>query len=211
MTHDASEEVKEKLANMSNEEITESLKQAIENIGIKPTKIHKVQKTNQGIKIQCISDKEVEELYNIEWNNLFKGIKVVEQWSKIILHGVSKHIIDFERDKSEEIIVQIEDTNHGIKIRKVKPLTKWPWNPNAPTQSIIISMKHSEEADECIIDGMNIKHRSFRPERYTPQCRINQCFNCEAYGHKMNICTRKTRCGKCAQEHDTRKCESEMI
>ncbi len=66
MTHDASEEVKEKLANMSNEEITESLKQAIENIGIKPTKIHKVQKTNQGIKIQCISDKEVEELYNIE-------------------------------------------------------------------------------------------------------------------------------------------------
>src|SRR5437762_2580094 len=30
-THDASEEVKEKLANMSNEEITESLKQAIEN------------------------------------------------------------------------------------------------------------------------------------------------------------------------------------
>jgi len=51
---------------------------------------------------------------------------VVEQWSKIILHGVSKHIIDFERDKSEEIIVQIEDTNHGIKIRKVEPLTKQP-------------------------------------------------------------------------------------
>ena len=50
-TRDASEEVKEKLANMSNEEITESLKQAIENIGIDPTKIHKVQKTNQGIKI----------------------------------------------------------------------------------------------------------------------------------------------------------------
>jgi len=50
-THDASEEVKEKLANMSNEEITESLKQAIENIRIDPTKIHKAQKTNQGIKI----------------------------------------------------------------------------------------------------------------------------------------------------------------
>ena len=44
-TRDASDEVKEKLANMSNEEITESLKQAIENIGIEPTKIHKAQKT----------------------------------------------------------------------------------------------------------------------------------------------------------------------
>jgi len=66
----------------------------------------------------------VEELYNIEWNNLFKGIEVVKQWSMIILHGVSKHAIDFERDKSEEIIAQIEDTNHSIKIRKVKPLMK---------------------------------------------------------------------------------------
>ena len=48
---DASEEVKEKLANMSNEEITESLKQAIENIEIEFIKIHKAQKINQGIKI----------------------------------------------------------------------------------------------------------------------------------------------------------------
>ena len=66
----------------------------------------------------------MEELYNIEWKNIFEGIKVIEQWSKIILHGVSKHAIDFERDKSEEIIVRIEDANHGIKIGKVEPLTK---------------------------------------------------------------------------------------
>ena len=91
-TRDASEEVKEKLANMNNEEITESLKQAIENIGIESTKIHKVQKTNQGIKIRCTSDKEAEELHNIEWNDIFEGIDVIEQWSKIVLHGVSKHV-----------------------------------------------------------------------------------------------------------------------
>ena len=211
MTRDASKEVKEKLANMNNEEITESLKQAIEDIGIDPIKIHKAQKTNQGIKIRGTSDKEAEELHNIEWNNIFEGIEVIEQWFKIVLHGVSKHTIDFERDKSEETIARIEDANHSIKIGKVEPLTKRPRNPNAPTQSIVISMKHSEEADECIIDGMNIERRWFRPERYTPQCRINQCFNCQGYGHKVNICTRKTRCGKCAQEHDTRKCESETI
>src|SRR5208282_5597751 len=210
-TDNASEEVKEKLANMSNEEVTESLKQAIETIGIEPTKIHKAQKTNQGIKIRCTTDKEAEELYNIEWRNLYEGTEVVEQWSKIVLHGVSKHAIDFERDKSEEIIARIEDANHGIKIRKVEPLTKQPRNPNAPTQLIIISMKHSEEADECIMSGMSIERRWFRPERYTPQCRINQCFNCQGYGHKANVCTRKTRCGKCAQEHDTRECESETM
>jgi hypothetical protein len=210
-TRDASEEVKEKVERMNNEEITEWLKQAMEDIGIESTKIHKAQKINQGIKIRCTSDKEAEELYNIEWNNIFEGINAVEQWSKIVLHGVSKQAIDFERDESEEIIARIEDANHGIKIGKVEPLTKRPRNPNAPTQSIIISMKHSEEADECIEDGMSIERRWFRPERYTPQCRLNQCFNCQGYGHKANVCTRKTRCGKCAQEHDTRKCESETM
>ena len=210
-TRGARDEVKEKLANMSNEAITESLKQAIKNIGIEPTKIHKAQKITHGIKIRCTSDKEAEELYNIDWKNIFKGTDVVEQWSKIVLHGVSKYTIDFERDKPEEIIARIEDANHGIKIGKVEPLTKRPRNPNALTQSIIISMKHSEEADECIMSGMSIERRWFRPERYTPQCRINQCFNCQGYGHKANVCTRKTRCGKCAQEHDTRECESETM
>src|SRR5277367_2207036 len=210
-TRDASEEVKEKVGKMNDEEITAWLKQAIEDIGIEPTKIHKAQKINQGIKIRCTSDKEAEELYNIEWNNIFEGINVIEQWSKIVLHGVSKHAIDFERDKPEEIIALIEDANHGIKIGKVEPLMKRSRNPNAPTQSIIISMKHSEEADECMADGMSIERRWFRPERYTPQCRVNQCFNCQGYGHKANVCTRKTRCGKCAQEHDTRECESETM
>src|SRR5439155_4402421 len=112
-TRDASNEVKEKLANMSNEEITESLKQAIKNIGMEPTKIHKAQKTNHRIKIRCTSDKEEEKLHNIEWKNIFEGTDVVEQWSKIVLHGVSKNSIDFERDKPEEIIARIEDANHG--------------------------------------------------------------------------------------------------
>jgi hypothetical protein len=210
-TRGASEEVKEKLANMNNDEITETLKEAIENTGVEPDKIHKAQKTNQGIKIRCTSDKDAEELYNMKWGDIFDGVEAIERWSKIVLHGVSKHAIDFERDKPEEIISRIEDINHGIKIGKVEPLTKRPRNPNAPTQSIIISMKHSEEADECIINGMSIERRWFRPERYAPQCRLNQCFNCQGYGHKANVCTRKVRCGKCAQEHDTRKCESEMM
>src|SRR5208282_5712225 len=66
-TCSARDEVKEKLANMSNEAITESLKQAIKNIGIEPTKIHKAQKITHGIKIRCTSDKEAEELYNIQY------------------------------------------------------------------------------------------------------------------------------------------------
>jgi len=210
-THNAKDEVKEKLANMTNEEITENLKQALKDTGMEPTKIHKAQKTNQGIKIRCISNKEAEELQKLEWNKILEGTEVVEQWSKIILHGVSKQAIDFERDKPEEIIARIEDANHGIKIGKVEPLTRRPRNPNAPTQSITISLKYHEEADECMENGMSIERRWFRPERYTPQCRLNQCFNCQGYGHKASVCTRKARCGKCAQEHDTRNCESEIM
>lgn len=157
-TRDANEEVKEKFANMNNEEITECLKQAMGDLGMESTKIHKMQKINQGIKIRCTSDKDAEQLYNIKWNNTFEGIDRVEQWSKIVLHGVSKQAVDFERDKPEEIVARIEDVNHGIQIGKIETLPKRPRNPNSPTQSIIISMKYSEEADKCIADGLDRKH-----------------------------------------------------
>ena len=89
---------------------------------------------------------------------------------------------------------------------------KRPRNPNAPTQSIVISFKSAKEADDCIEMGIYIEHRYYAiAERYIPQSQIKQCFKCQAYGHKASVCTRKARCEKCAQEHETRECQSETM
>ena len=82
--------------------------------------------------------------------------------------------------------------------------------PNPSTQSIVIFFKRPKDADDCIEMGMHIEHKHYAMAvRYTPQCQIKQCFNCQAYGHKADICKKKPVCGKCAQEHETRSCASE--
>jgi hypothetical protein len=208
---DSDDVTKNKLTNMSEEVITNTLEQAIAAAGREPVQIRRVQKTaNHGVKIRCATDKEADELRGMDWEKVFEGAKIAETLYGVVVHGVSKYVVDFEKDKSEEIIVQIRDANsEEMTVEKVMPLRKRTRNPNASTQSIVVFYKCPKKADECIQTGINIGHHHYAiAERYIPQCQIKQCFKCQAYGHKASICTRKARCGKCAQEHETKGCQS---
>src|SRR5204863_1177221 len=97
-----------------------------------------------------------------------------------------------------------------ITIERVMPLRRHTRNPNAPTQSIVIFFIFFFKQKTAYEMGIHIEQRLYAiAERYIPQCQIKQCFKCQAYGHKANVCTRKVKCGKCAQEHETRECQSE--
>ena len=199
---------------MSQEALRDSLQQAITDAGIERVKIRGVQKIpNYGIKIRCAMDKEAEELHGMDWEKALEAVNIVETLYRIVLHSVSKFDIDFEKDKPEEIIVQIGGANsEELTIKGVEPLLKQPRNPNAPTQLIVISFKCPKQADNCIEMGINIERRHYQiAERYIPQCQLRQCFKCQAYGHKASVCTRTSRCGKCTQEHETMECQSETM
>ena len=40
------------------------------------------------------------------------------------------------------------------------------------------------------------------------QNNVPRCFNCQEYGHISKVCSKSTRCGKCAAEHKTNDCTS---
>jgi hypothetical protein len=42
---------------------------------------------------------------------MFEGMNIIEIWQCIVIHGISKKDVDFEKHKSEEIIARIKDTN----------------------------------------------------------------------------------------------------
>ena len=180
---------------------------------MKPSLIQSVKKTpSHRIRICCPSEKEAEELRKLNWTHAFEGAELVEPQYGIVVHGVSKEEINFERDKPEQIKAKIESSNHGaIKVTRVTPLRKNTRNPNAETQSIVVFTTNPEAADECILYAIYIGHRRHSVERYTPQCQIKQCFNCQGYGHKASTCTRTAACGKCGQNHETRKCSSDSL
>jgi len=212
-TRNASDNMKDKVTNMSEEALTNSLQQAITAAG-KEVKIRKAQKTiNNGIKIRCATEQEAEELRSLDWKEALEGGNIIETLHRVVIHGVSKYDINFDKDTPEEITARIQGVNSEktkTTAERVEPLMKRPRNPNAPTQSIVISFKCPKEAEECTEMGIHIEHRHYAiTERYIPQCQIKQCFKCQAYEHKASACTKKARCGKCAQEHETRECQSE--
>jgi len=213
-TRDATDNMKNQLSSMSEEALTNSLQQAITAAGMEHVTIRRVQKTpDHRLKIRCATNKEAEELRSMDWKKAFEGVEVAETLYGIVLHGVSKHDIDFTKDTPEEIKARIRNSSpEGITVERVTPLRRRTRNPNAPTQSIVIFFKNAKEADDCIEMGMHIEHRYYATiERYTPQCQLKQCFKCQAYGHKVSICTKNARCGKCAQEHQTKECQNETI
>ena len=210
-TRNASENMKTKLANMNEADIMKQIQQGMQQAGKDPTKICGVKKTpNHGLKIRCTNEENAKEVRKLDWNQALEGASTIEQMYGFVVHGVMKYDIDPDSHKSEEIKSRIEYANYEtITVAKVKPLRRRNRNPTATTHSIVIFTKCPKEADECIQNGINIEHRHYLPEKYIPQCQITQCFKCQGYGHKASICTRKATCGKCAQEHETKNCESE--
>ena len=209
----ASEQVKANYTKMSEENITQGLKKAITDIGIEPTKIQAVKKTpSYGIKICCPSEAVAKELRKLNWDKPLDGATLVEPSYGIVIHGVSKNDVNFESDAVEQIKSKIEESNpETIKVTRVAPLRKRARNPSATTHSIVAFTASAKEADECILYGINIDHRRYSAERYAPQCQIKQCFNCQGYGHRADTCTRTVKCGKCAENHETQKCSSDII
>ena len=107
-TRDVNDNMKEQLANMSVEALTNNMQQAITAAGKEQVKIRRAQKTaNHGIKIRCTTDEEAEELCSMDWKKVFEGANIVETLYRVVIHGMSKYDIDFEKDKPEEIITRI--------------------------------------------------------------------------------------------------------
>jgi len=206
-TRNASSDMKKQLANLEERDLIQTLQDAA---GLEIRGVRKM--ANDVLKIRCSTERDAETLRNMDWKSALDGATVIKPMYGIVVHGVPKYNVDFEKDKQEELKTQIEDSNcRRINVEKVMPLRRRARNPNATTQSIVILTESPEEADEGISNGINIEHRHYAAERHTPQCQIKQCFNCQGYGHKADICTKKVRCGKCGQNHETKRCVSEEL
>jgi hypothetical protein len=207
-TREASDAMKEKIANIEEEAITKNLQELIQqNATTANVKIQSTRKlAKYAVRIRCHTENDAKQIKELNWNEILEGATVMNTEYGIVVHGVSKRLMA----NIEEFITNMERANH-IKVRRVTLLRRNARNPDAPTQSIVIFMESPEDANKCIDNAVIIEKRIYGAQRYTPQCQIKQCFNCQAYGHKADTCIKKAICGKCAQEHETRKCASEEM
>ena len=160
------------------------------------------------IKIQCNSSKEAALIKELDWEKLLEGVHTMSPMYGVVVHGAPKYVINVRNGNIEEVKEKIQLVNN-IKVKHVRPLMRNPRNPQALTESIIIFTEDAEEANSCINNGLRLGGRIFLAERYAPLYQIKQYFQCQMYGHRMENCTRKVHCGRCAGDHETRECSSD--
>lgn len=114
------DEMKKQLADMTKADLIKILSNA------SGCEIHGVRKlANYGLKIHCRIEKEAENLRNIPWRNAIEGVTVIKNTFGIVIHGVDKYDIGFNKDDPEELKTQIEQANHDrFKIQRIMSLRR---------------------------------------------------------------------------------------
>ena len=207
LTRSTTDEMKKQLADMTETDLIKILSNAS---GCEIRGVRKL--ANYGLKIRCRTEKEAETLRNVPWGDAIEGVTVIKNTFGIVVHGVDKYDVDFNKDDPEELKTEIERANRNhFKIQRIMPLRRRARNPNAIAQSIVILLDDPNAADDCIEGGINIGSEHYHAVRYMPHCQIIQCFNCQGYGHKADTCKKKPRCGKCAKEYSTSDCNDDTV
>ena len=74
------------------------------------------------------------------------------------------------------------------------------------TSKLIVEFDNDRAANIAILLGLALNGRDHPCEYYDQTHRIQQCFNCQAYGHIARNCKRPTSCAYCAQNHSSQDC-----
>src|SRR5436305_15022333 len=114
-----------------------------------------------------------------------KGVSIVKPTYDVVVHEVSKSDINSTDQSDAKAALEI---NNNIKVNRVTSLIKKLRNSEAPTQSIIIFTENSKEDNDLICEELHIEGRYYAAERYASQCQIKQCFKCQEYRHKAEMC-----------------------
>jgi hypothetical protein len=89
------------------------------------------------LKIQCENENNATQLRELNWEQALQGASTVKPMYGVVLHGVSKQVIDATITPQSEMKETIQSAN-TINVLQVTPLTKKSRNPDAPTQSIVV-------------------------------------------------------------------------
>jgi len=213
----APDTIKTQLKSMHAKEMIQKCQSAIAECfkeGRTP-KIHGINKlSNDEYRLHCESKDDPQLLRKMDWSLAFNGVKIKKRKYGLVIHGVPKK--DLDPNTEDEVIlrdeIEEENTSRNLAVAQVIPLrcTQKHLNKIAAHHSVVIFTHSVEEADECLKHGMFIKGSFYRPEKYTPELNITQCYKCYKFGHLAKHCKNKQKCGNCGKEdYDTANCTND--
>jgi hypothetical protein len=211
--HEASESTVMKMSSLKQEaELTKFLQSQINGpmrqLG-KHIKLLSAKRTSaKTLKLYLNTPDDAAALRRLNWTEVLNGAKLQKQSYGIVVHGVSKSDFDPSNAKDAKEVLESSNDQVPINVLRVAPLMRKARNESAPTQSIVFFLEDPSHASHLTNSGVRIGRRFHYCEKYVPQAQISQCYNCQGFGHKAATCTKRPKCGKCSEGHDTRECTS---
>ena len=77
------------------------------------------------------------------------------------------------------------------------------------SQAFVLEFSNPSVANEVMACGLQWHERYCRCEVFDNQY-FDRCGRCQTYGHHAHACTGPLRCGRCAEGHLTKPCESTL-
>ena len=122
------------------------------------------------------------------------------RWA-VLAHGVGAQ--GLQNPQEHLPALQQGNTLHpGLKIQKAH----WLKAPTGAHGSLILEVNTPEDANALINKGFNHDLLVHPCEVYHQHLRIQQCYNCQGFGHQSRACKALTKCGRCALGHQSKDC-----
>ncbi|KAJ5559442.1 hypothetical protein N7513_001841 [Penicillium frequentans] len=131
---------------------------------------------------------------------------------QLLVRGTARTLVDPLRRDEAELVRRIK--------RPSRPMSKIWSSPRARTCLFRSSSPQwrctapggqprsdgGSAANQVILRGLTVYGRGHDCQLFEGSQHLQQCFHCQGYGHIARFCKRETRCGYCAESHDTQDC-----
>ena len=144
-------------------------------------------------------------------------LKYVQKTYPVIVYGVPTACVSPASDTDEDLAALIVEHNSDILVRP-EALTRAEFlapghgqtgrrqAPRGAKISLVLHLADPAVANKCIDRHIVLFGGLFPTAKFVPH--PPRCYNCQITGHLARSCKMPTRCGLCAENHDTQQCRN---
>ena len=133
-----------------------------------------------------------------DWKDtLFGGNSGVLRPGKTIYPGIIRNV--YKSTTAEEVETGVKAVYPNAECDIFKREGKF-------SGTVKVLFKSEEDLKAAMATPIGIASTRYVVDEYEIRSRVIKCNNCQKFAHIARLCRSKTKCGKCAKDHDTRAC-----
>lgn len=206
-------EAASKAKKKTTEEISSSINNHMQQNGFKTIRAARALRSGD-IAIQAINESEAEMLRGqCDWSLVLgEDAKSVKPTFGVMVFNVRTDEINPK--EMEKSIDMIKECNKEVESLKAMNISWLGWfklpKPGQPLGHLILEFDSPNQANAAIDKSLVIGSSLETCQVYNRACKLQQCFNCQNYGHSTSQCIKDAACCQCAGAHSFKECPGNL-